>query len=102
MSNDPKSFLAGGVTLADNAIKSLQEWRGFLDTLSSRVGEIEGLEQRGAAAKQRLNEVRAQLQSTEKELEEMRETHKRMSMELSGPATALHEIRTMLRDVKTN
>jgi hypothetical protein len=100
MTEDTKKFLAALTTLTNNALKSLQEFRGGLDTLSSRIGEIEGLEQRGAAAKQRLNEVKAQLQATESEMEEMKQSHAKLSAELSVPATALHELRTMLRDVK--
>ena len=59
MTDTPKSFLAAGTTLADTAIKSLQEWRGFLDTLSSRAAEFESLKQQVAAEKTQLANVRA-------------------------------------------
>jgi hypothetical protein len=73
MTDNPTSFLAAGITLADNAIKSLQEWRGFLDTLSTRVAEVEGLKQQIAAEKTQLASVRAQREVGENELEETKQ-----------------------------
>jgi hypothetical protein len=99
MTEDTKKFLAALTTLTNNALKSLQEFRGALDALASRVAEIDAIEGRLAAEKTQLANVKAQREVAEQQLEATKETLAKLLAEVSVPATKLHEIQTMLKSV---
>jgi hypothetical protein len=86
----------------DTAIKSLQAFNETLAELMPRVEEVEALETRAAAAKRLFDDATQRYTSTEAELEQTKAEYARLLAEVSVPATKLTEIRTMLRDIKTN
>jgi hypothetical protein len=101
MTDDPNSlprFLAALKTMTDNALKSVQEFRGVLDGLASKAAEIDTLEKQLAAEKTQLANVRALREVEEQELEKIRASSAKISAALSVPLTKAHEIRVQLRD----
>ena len=101
MTEDTKKFLAALTILTNNALKSLGEFRGALDALSSRVEEIDAIQARLAAEKTQLANVRAQREAAEQQLQKTSENLARLLDEVSVPASKMHEIRTQLAGIKT-
>jgi len=86
-------------TQTDNTLGTLGDFKGALESLTARAAELEGLNQSIADAKAQLATLRAQLDVMWGEFEAMKENYAKLSAEVSVPATKLHEIRTMLRDL---
>jgi chromosome segregation ATPase len=98
MSDLPK-FLAAQITLTDTALRALGEFRGALDSLASRAGEVEALKAELPKLKAQLAELKAQIEVGHREVAEMKEAHDKASAELSEPFTKMHELQTMLKSV---
>jgi len=100
---DPKPslrLLANRLTTqTDNALSTLGDFKGALESLAERAGELEGLNQQIADAKAQLVTLKHQLDAMWSDFEKMKESYAKLSAEVSVPATKLHEIRTMLRDM---
>jgi uncharacterized coiled-coil protein SlyX len=86
-------------TQTDNTLGTLGDFKGALESLTARAAEAEGLNQQIADAKAQLATLKAQLDAMWSEFEKMKESYTKLQAEVSVPATKLHEIRTMLRDM---
>jgi hypothetical protein len=83
----------------DTAIKNLASFNATLESLVARVGEVEGLEERAATAKVQLASDTSQLEQTRAALDEAKGEYSALQAQISVPATKLHELRVMLRDI---
>jgi uncharacterized coiled-coil protein SlyX len=86
-------------TQTENRLNTLNDFHTALKDFVERATELEGLNQQIADAKGQLATLKAQLDAMWTEFEDMKQSHAKLSAELSVPATKLHEIRTMLRDM---
>jgi hypothetical protein len=80
----------------DNALPSLQALNETLGDVVARVGEVEGLENRAAAARVQLASDTSQLRETQAALDEAKATYSAIQGQLGGAATQFHELRTKL------
>jgi hypothetical protein len=83
----------------DARLKSDQALLATLEDLIARVGEVESLETRAAAATFQFDDVTRRYRETEAALQEARETYAKLSVEVAVPANKLHELRTMLKSL---
>jgi hypothetical protein len=79
--------------------KSLADFDALLRELAGKVEHVEHLEARAVAATLQFHDVTRRYQETEAELQQTKANLAHWQAEVSVPATKLHEIRTMLRDL---